>query len=704
MAYTDKLRELAELCQVATSYRGWDQEMHEVADETLVSVLGALGVDAGDEMSTELALQQVNEAPWRHRLPPSVVTIAGRTTDFPVRVPHGQPVEVWIETEDRQRIDLVQLDRWVEPRDIGGKLVGTATFPVPADLGIGWHTIYAVTPGQPREECTLVVTPHRTSRGDRLSDRQRWGLSVQLYSVRSAGSFGLGDFADLAQLAEITAQQYGGDFVLVNPLHASGPMPPIENSPYLPTTRRFVNPLYLRVADIPEAALLSPTDQQLLVDTQSRFDKLNQDPDRIDRNDAFAAKLELLELVFAVPLGDDRAASFAEYREQEGGGLDKFATWCALVERYGYDNSTWPTGVVDQSSAAVFDASLSARIDYHLWLQWLCDEQLAAAQERAITAGMDIGIIHDLALGVQVNGADSWSVGDNLASGVVVGAPPDMFNQQGQRWNQSAWHPWRLAENGYAAYRDMLRTVLRHSGGIRVDHILGLFRLWWIPEEAETASEGTYVRYDHDALIGILALEAERAHAVVIGEDLGVFEPEVPKALADRGILGTSILWFEHGPFAPIPPESYRTHCLTSVTTHDLPPTVGYLQGDHIHLRDRLGLLEQDLQAELDSDARNRDAIIELARERGLLAEGVDVQQTVEALHALIGRSPSMLLGVALVDAVGERRIQNQPGTDATQYNNWCIPLADEYGEAVSIEDLKDNRRFASLVRALNEG
>ena len=207
-----------------------------------------------------------------------------------------------------------------------------------------------------------------------------------------------------------------------------------------------------------------------------------------------------------------------------------------------------------------------------------------------------------------------------LARGVTVGAPPDMFNQQGQNWTQPPWHPGRLAESGYAAYRDMLRTVLRHAGGIRVDHVLGLFRLWWIPAGAGP-EEGTYVYYDHEALIGILALEAQRAGAIVIGEDLGVFEPWVRDYLAERGIFGTSILWFEHDADGPIPPERYRQQCLTSVNTHDLPPTAGYLAGEHVTLRESLGLLQRPVDEERAEAAAEQEAVLGLVRERGLLPE-----------------------------------------------------------------------------------
>jgi 4-alpha-glucanotransferase len=278
-----------------------------------------------------------------------------------------------------------------------------------------------------------------------------------------------------------------------------------------------------------------------------------------------------------------------------------------------------------------------------------------------------------------------------------------MFNQQGQNWSQPPWHPARLAATGYAAYRDMLRGVLQHAGGLRVDHILGLFRLWWIPAGAG-AGEGTYVHYDHEALIGILALEAQRAGAIVIGEDLGLFEPWVSDYLAERGIFGTSILWFERDGDGPRAPESYRRHCLTSVNTHDLPPTAGYLAGDHVTLREALGILAQPVAEERALAAAEQGAVLARVRERGLLPDAATgapgVQATVEALYAFTAQTPSALLGISLVDAVGERRTQNQPGT-IDEYPNWRVPLAGPDGTPVMIEDLLDNERFASLIEAI---
>lgn len=688
MAELTALQGLAREYGVGTTFRGWDGQEQDVAPETLTAVLTALGVPCGTDEEATASLHAAELAPWQRLLPPSVVVRRGDRTEVPVNVPPGVRPRIRILLEDGSSRD-VEVAADPSPGAEGVPLERLAAV-VPADLPLGWHRLEVSDVGADEEQCALVVTPQRLTTADGLP--RTWGLMAQLYSVRSRSSWGIGDLHDLGRLAE-TAAAEGAGFVLINPLHAAQPQPPLEPSPYLPTTRRFANPLYLRVEDVPEAR-----DVPLV----NHFQDVNLDAGVLDRNPIFAAKLHALEEVFAVPRTAGRQQDFETFRAREGSGLERFALWCALAE-------TLPPGAPEWTDEAFIDAQrgpLMDRIEFHQWLQWLCDEQLEAAQRSAVDAGMNLGIVHDLAVGVHPSGADAWALREVLAPGVSVGAPPDMFNQQGQDWSQPPWHPGRLAASGYAAYRDMLRTILRHAGGIRVDHILGLFRLWWIPAGA-SPGEGAYVYYDREALIGILVLEAERAGVVVIGEDLGVFEPGVQDYLAERGILGTSILWFEYDGADPRPPEHYRRFCLTSVTTHDLPPSADYLAGEHVDLRESLGLLNRPVEEERAADRSAQEAVLSLVRSRvpattqhdGVGGAGsMGEQGTVEALHAFITQTPSVLLGVALTDAVGERRTQNQPGT-ADEYPNWRIPLAGPDGKVVLIEDLPGNQRFRSLVR-----
>ncbi len=691
---------LAERYGVVPDFWDFHGGHRTVSEKTLVAVLAALGVDAATPERRAIALTNAEDEVWRRMLPPVVVLRAGTTGQVPVHVDDGAPVEAWLELDPEAgggRRSLAQLDLYVPARTVDGRPVGRATMAVPADLPLGWHTIVAES-GESRAQAVLVVTPARLELVRGLADERAWGFMAQLYSVRSRQSWGIGDLVDLADIAWLAGRRSGADFLLINPLHAAEPVVPLTPSPYLPTSRRFVNPVYLRVEAIPECAYL-PVAERSLVEWQAEEARpLSLDDGPVDRDAVWAAKKVALEVVFAQPRSAARQMRFDAFRTEQGQGLEDFATWCALTEHL---EGEWPAEFQDVRSEAVqrLRAELAERVTFFCWLQWVADEQLAAAQADALAGGMRIGIMHDLAVGVHPEGADAWSMSDVLAQGVSVGAPPDMYNQQGQDWSQPPWRPDALARVAYRPYRDMLRTVLRHAGAIRIDHIIGLFRLWWIPV-GQGAQAGAYVRYDHEALIGILCLEAQRAGAVVIGEDLGTLEPWVRDYLSDRGVLGTSILWFERDRDGLKQPEQYRRLALATVTTHDLPPTAGYLAGEHVELRERLGLLTEPVEVVRSSAWAERAEMLDLLGRRGLVGADPSERQVVEAMHRLLLAAPSVLLGVSLADAVGERRAQNQPGTD-TEYPNWKVPLADSAQRLVLVDDLFDNPRLRSLVAAL---
>ncbi|WP_028049151.1 4-alpha-glucanotransferase [Cellulomonas sp. URHD0024] len=700
---SDALLRLATAYGVVPDHWDFHGRNRRASTATLQGVLRALGVDASSPERIDLAIAHVEDMPWRRVLPPVLVVREGRHAHVPVHVRHGDPVEVWIELDPEVgggRREVSQADVPVDPRSVDGRLVGRATFTLPDDLPLGWHEIVARGPSVDAHS-PLVVTPSHLDLPEPIRTHRSWGLMAQLYSVRSSASWGVGDLADLAEIGWLAGRELGADFLLINPLHAAEPTVPMTPSPYLPTTRRFVNPLYIRVEDVREAGYLSAADRTLVEWAAEPVLATDGDPGPIDRDAAWTAKRAALEVVFAAPRSAARQAAFDSYVEQEGAGLETFALWCALAERY--EDREWPSEARDPASAFVAEArrELADRVQFHMWLQWQADQQLAAAQRAALDGGMALGIMHDLAVGVHPDGADVWALGDVLARGATVGAPPDMYNQQGQNWSQPPWRPDALARAAYKPYRDMLRTVLRHAGAIRIDHVIGLFRLWWIPEGADSV-DGAYVRYDHEALVGILALEAHRAGAVVIGEDLGTVEPWVRDYLSDRGILGTSVLWFErdlHG--APLPPEHYRPLVLATVTTHDLPPTAGYLAGEHVAIRERLGLLTEPVELVRAAANAERDQMLDVLRQRGLLGDDPSEREIIEALHTYVLATPSVLVGVSLADAVGERRAQNQPGTDK-EYPNWKVPLADGSGRVVLVDDLFTNSRLRSLAAVLN--
>jgi 4-alpha-glucanotransferase len=692
------LVELAASYGIATHYTDWRGQPVDVPEESVRDVLSAMDVDVADPAAA-LALRE--ERPWRRMLPPCLVLQQGEHRVVEMHVPHGDPAEASVELETGGTRALRQTDRWVEPREVDGRLVGLATFTVPSDLPLGYHTLHGRS-GDSMAASTLIVTPAWLGVPEAMTERQSWGFATQLYSVRSRRSWGVGDLVDLTDLAVWSAAELGADYVLVNPLHAAEPVAPLEPSPYLPTSRRFFNPLYLRVERIPEYVDLPDADRaevdRLAADVHAKLD----DADVIDRDVSWTAKRAALQLVHAVPRSAGREIDLAAYRARHGRTLRDFATWSVIAQEHGNDARRWPAELQDVTSEAVaaYARGHEAAVDFETWLQWVLDEQLQNAQAKAVTAGMTLGTMHDLAVGVHPGGADVWRLRSTYATGMQVGAPPDPFNQIGQNWSQPPWRPDRLEELAYAPFRDLIANVLRHAGGVRVDHIIGLFRLWWIPE-GRPPSEGTYVRYDHRAMIGVLALEAQRAGAVVVGEDLGVVEPSARDYLKARGVLGTSILWFERDDEGrPLPAERWREYCLASVTTHDLPPTAGYLAGVHVALRDRLDLLTRPLEEEVAADDAERESWLDEVRARGLLAEGADTAATVEALHRYLTLTPARLLCVALTDAMGDRRTQNQPGT-TDEYPNWRVPLSGPDERPLLLEDVLTSARAAAVARVV---
>lgn len=695
------LVELADALGVATEFWDWQGRLQKVGEDTLVSVLEALGVDARTRESAEASLWDVEKRTWQRLLPAAVIVEQGQSKTFDAHVYAGAPCDVEVRLEDGRVWPLSQVENVTPDREIDGAWYGEATFSVPPDLPLGYHRIHARSDDR-EAEAQLIVSPQFLGFPQAMGERRIWGYAAQFYSVRSQRSWGVGDLADLADIATWAGTQHNASYVLVNPVHASNPIAPLEPSPYLPTSRRYVNPLYIRVEDIPEYHELSEKKQAKIAALREEAQQASAD--KIDRDATWRAKIKALRMVFSAGLRPARQMAFDDFRKKEGRTLQLFTTWSALCTEYGMGWRQWPEELQRPSSPAVtkFAHEHDKMITFFAWLQWIVDTQLSQAQLAAKNVGMSIGIVNDLAVGISGDGAEAWATSDVFAQGIHVGAPADGYNQHGQDWGQPPWRPDRLAELGYAPFRTMVNGILRHSGGIRVDHIIGMFRLWWVPE-GKKPSEGTYVRYDHEAMIGILALEAYRAGALVVGEDLGTVEPWAREYLRRRGLLGTSILWFEEDEAGhPLPPEAWREYCMASVTTHDLPPTAGFLAGEHVKLRHELGLLTVPFEEELARSQTEQREWLQNLRDLGLLAEGEDsVDEIVLALHRFLTLTPARVLQVALVDAVGDKRTQNQPGT-SNEYPNWRVPLSDPDGTPVLLEEIYGSERALRLAAVMN--
>jgi 4-alpha-glucanotransferase len=615
---TDPLRRLAEAHGVTTTYEGSDRELVTVDAEIVVAVLGRLDVDAQSAEAIERELRKVDS---RGALPGTIAAVHGSARWLGVS---GR-----LELEDGATLDIDDV--------------------LPAEVPLGWHRLFTGD-----AEVTVVVAPPRMSQVP-----STWGWMLQLYALHSAGSWGMGDYGDLVEMARRSGGEQGAGVLLVNPVQAFMPSHPLERSPYSPASRRFANPLYLRVTDTAAFAV---------ADDDTRKDVLalapEGDPELIDYDAVWAAKLAALELLWVHAGAVDRSDP----------DLDAFATWAAVAELHGPDWREWPEELRDPTSDAVAGAraSLSRRIDFHAWLQVLCREQLDRAREAARDAGMAVGIVHDLPVGVHPGGADAWAQQDAFASDIRVGCPADAFNPLGQDWGLPPWRPDQLAASGYAPFRDVVRSVLRHADGIRIDHVAGLWRLWWIPP-GEPAHRGTYVHYDVDVMLAVLTLEAHRAGAIIVGEDLGTVEDVVTETMHGRGLLSSAVLWFERDWDAPgqphIPPEEWGPETMASISTHDLPTVTGWLQDERIRVQDRLGLLDGPAEQAYAQAAADREAMLDLLR-----AEGIPEDDLVVALHAVIARAASRLVLSSPADAVGQIDQPNLPGT-VDEYPNWRIRL-----------------------------
>ena len=641
------LRRTAEARGIATSFTDAGGRHTEVSEATLEAVLEAMGPAPAP-------------APW----PPVVVTRTGQEGRSSWRPPRGEPASLVLKTG--------------EERPLPAEL--------PGDLPLGRHRVEGRTGAT-----TLVVAPGRCHLPAALAGGGRaWGWAAQLYAVRSRASWGIGDLGDLGGLLAATAP-LGAGFALLNPLHAALPT---EASPYNPSTRVFRNPLYLRVEDVPELAALDPGVRARVEALAGAGRELN-DRDRIDRPAVYRLKDEALRLAHgAVGLAPGRTDGLAAYRAATP-NLERFATFCALQHVHGQDWRAWPAAYrhPGRPEVASFGDQHHQEVAYHAWLQWLLDAQLAAAG--GTKAGL--GVLNDLAIGFAPDGFDAWSFQDGLAAGMTVWAPPDPLGPRGQDWGLPAFVPDRLAAGGYAPFAQTIRAGMAHAAGLRIDHVMGLFRLFWIPDGAEPA-DGTYVRYPADDLLGVLALESAAAEALVVGEDLGTVEPGVRERLAAEGVLSYRLAWFEHGPGeGRRRAGDYPRLALAATTTHDLPTVAGFFSGSDLeHLCD-IGVATRDGDERATQEAQ-RESLCRLLEDEGLLAAGErSVPAIVAALYGFIARTPSMLVAATLEDAVEAHDRPNVPGT-IDQRPNWSLPLP------VVLDDLAADPRVRRLAGILDQG
>ncbi|HYH52242.1 MAG TPA: 4-alpha-glucanotransferase [Acidimicrobiia bacterium] len=580
----------------------------------------------------------------------------------PGTAPHDNPVVTF--RQGQPPGDATAGGPWDLHVEDGGTVPLNDGAELPPDLPLGYHRLVHRDGGPER---LLVVSPGRCHLPD---DLRTWGWAAQLYATRSKASWGIGDLADLRRLAEWSVR-LGAGMCLLNPLHASVPDYP-QPSPYYPSSRCFRNPLYLRIEEVPGAGDAAEAGFDLAA-LASEGRALNGDR-RIDRQAVWKLKKTALEHLWARFSQSGGDSGFDAFRAEHGETLKDFATHCALTERFPGPWTEWPEEYRRPDTPAVdrFATEHADRVGYHSWLQWLTEQQLAKA-------GAEIDLMQDLAVGVDPGGADAWLWQDSFALRMRVGAPPDEFNRKGQDWGLPPFDPWRIRTAGYDPWIRTVRAGLRAAGGIRVDHVMGLFRLFWIPMGAGPA-DGAYVRYRHEEMLDILAVESHRAGAYVVGEDLGTVEDFVREELRDRGVMSYRLLWFE-----PNRPPEFPRQALAAVTTHDLPTIAGMWTGADLDEQHALGL---------DPNEEGSRAIHDKLRDWSGSVDDAEPAEVVVNSYRLLAEAPSMILTATLDDAAVVEERPNVPGT-VEERPNWSIALP------VPLEELEESSTAAAIAEAL---
>ncbi len=535
---------------------------------------------------------------------------------------------------------------------------------LPAGIPAGYHELRRDDGRRAR----LIVAPPACFLPESL---RIWGWAIQLYAARSRRSWGMGDLADLRRLGT-WAGRAGAGIALISPLAAASPLIPQQPSPYFPSSRRFRNPLYLRVEEVEGADTLGD-----LGAIAARARTLNGDR-RIDRDEVFRLKIGALERIWDV-VSRRELPDFDAFLEQQGAGLSQFATFCALAEQFECGWHGWPEPLRHPSSPAVREAarkrSTADRIRFHKWLQYQVDQQLARASRV-------VPVMQDLPIGFDADGADAWAFQDVLAQGISVGAPPDEFNTRGQDWGLPPFVPAKLRAAGYQPFIDTIRGCVRHSGGLRIDHVMGLFRLFWIPNGMEP-KEGAYVRSNARDLLAIVAIESQRARAVIVGEDLGTVEEDTRLELTRQKVLSYRLLWFEKDT-----PAKYPEQALAAVTTHDLPTIAGLWTGSDVGAQKALGLAP--------NEKGTREMLTRVRRVAGAAAR-TPLARVITRIHEALAKAPSRILTATLDDAMAVEERPNMPAT-TTEWPNWSIALP------APIESLETNAAATRIARVLSKG
>ncbi|ENM5892971.1 4-alpha-glucanotransferase [Vibrio mimicus] len=718
MNQDNALKQVAEMAKIADRYvSAWGSEA-QVEDDTIRHLLASLGYDTS---SDEALLQSAEKKHKKDVVDPVLVVHQGAAIEVPLYlgVSARESEFDWrLQTEQGEVLEgYLQSQIVRDERADGGPLV----FALPNDLPLGYHTLLIARKRRKAPyEMALIVTPQACYKQPALvQGKKLWGPSIQLYTLRTQHNWGMGDFGDLKQLVADIASR-GGDFVGLNPIHALFPANPEGASPYSPSSRRWLNILYIDVSSVPEFALSAEAQQKVgSPEFQQRLQKV-RDAHWVNYSEVAELKLSVLPLLFAefkkrhLDKHSDRAHAFLNFVEQGGESLLHQAAFDALhAQLHAEDASVWGWPVFPEKyrrfdSAAVqkFIDEQKDQVHLYMYLQWIADAQIHEAQSLAEEKGMAVGLYRDLAVGVADSGSETWADQGNLLQDVSIGAPPDVLGPLGQNWGLPPLNPQVLQATAYDAYIKLLRANMKHCGALRIDHVLGLLRLWWIPK-GENATKGAYIYYPVKDMLAILALESHRHQCSVIGEDLGTVPDEIVELLRDAGVHSYKVFFFEtskeDGGY--VSPAHYSEQSMAALCTHDMPTLRGFWHCDDLKMGREIGLYpdEEQLQGLFDDRLKSKQGILDSVAWHGYLPAGVGRDATQvpmdsylsEALQLHVAAGSSALLSVQLEDWLEMDKPVNIPGT-VNEYPNWRRKLSMNLDEIFAREEV--NRIAARLT------
>jgi 4-alpha-glucanotransferase len=692
------LDRLARQRGIGDAYHNYRGELLQISRETKTAILSAMGCSTADAAAIERELHEHETGRLRSLLPP-VAVVHPRRNGVMLAVPAdslerelGWRIVVAGGYEVRGRARAAGLQEH-ERREVDGRWQTRRELLLPGDLPHGYHTLHVALDGGASESCALVVAPQACHEPMVLRDGGRlWGVAVQLYTLRSDQNWGIGDFADLAAVVRTCAEQ-GAAFIGLNPLHALFPGNPWQFSPYSPSSRHFLNVLYIAVERVPEYEYCVEA-RATVQDSgfQAELARLRATP-CVDYPGVAHAKLRVLKQLHAQFRHDSalrpsaRSAQFNAYLAERGESLRRHALHDAIdgymraIDGHRYWGwPMWPEELRDPAHAGVaaFEKLHADAVEFHAWLQWLADEQLGDAQALGRKLGMAIGLYGDYAVGVNPSGSETWSDQALYRKGAGVGAPPDALALKGQDWGIPPQDPNVLIAEQYRPFGNLVAANMRHFGALRLDHVMALFRQWWVPVGLGS-TEGGYVHYPLDDLMSVLALESELHDCLVVGEDLGTVPPEMSRAMADRAAYSYRVLLFaKRADDSFLAPDEYPRRAIATVTTHDLPTLHGYWSGGDIELRRRLSLYpsEEMRQHVADERVRDRHALLAALEANGL--QPADASAAPEAytdalshaIHVYLARTAAALVVLQAEDLIGMPDPVNVPGTNE-EHANW---------------------------------